>query len=100
PPARLDGRCDRGEVVVGQYHRGRLAGDVGPGTSHRDANVRTAQRRGVVDSVSGHGDDLAGGAQRVGDAQLGFWGASREDHFKSGAEQVVELIFGQRVQLG
>ena len=100
PPAGFDRRGNGGEVVVGEDHRGGLAGDIGPRTPHRHADVRAAQRGRVVDSVAGHGDDLAGRAQGVGDAQLGFGGASREDHLPAGAEQVVELVFGHRVQLG
>ena len=49
----------RGEVVVGQDHVGGLAGDVGAGLAHRDADVGGLERRRVVDAVAGHRDDLA-----------------------------------------
>ena len=67
---RLDGDHDRREVVVRQHHRRRLARDIGSGEPHRDADVGAPQRRRVVDAVTRHRDDLALGAQRVGDAQL------------------------------
>ena len=39
---------------------GRLAGHVGAAAAHGDADVGGLERRGVVDAVAGHGDDLAG----------------------------------------
>ena len=42
PPASRDSRDDRGEVVIGEHHRGGLAGHVGPGASHGHANVGAA----------------------------------------------------------
>ena len=68
--ALLDGGDDGGEVVVEQHEVGGLAGDVGAGAAHRDADVGRVQGRAVVDAVAGHGDDVAPGLQRVGDAQL------------------------------
>ena len=68
-----------------------------PERAHRDADVRAAQRGGVVDPVTGHRDDLAGRAQGIGDAQLGFGGTAGEDYFRAGAEQVVELLLRHRV---
>ena len=38
---------------------GGLAGDVGAGEAHGDADVGLLQRRRVVDAVAGDGDDLA-----------------------------------------
>ena len=40
---------------------GGLARDVGAACAHRDADVGGTQRRGVVDAVAGHADDLAVG---------------------------------------
>ena len=77
--AGRDGGDDRGEVVVGEHHRRRLAGDVGPGAAHRDADVRAAQGGGVVDAVAGHRDHEALGAQRLGDPQLRLGRAAGED---------------------
>ena len=99
PAARLDGGGDGGEVVVGEDHGGRLAGDVGARAAHGDADVGAAQRGRVVDPVAGHGHDLALGPQRVGDAQLCFGRAAGEDDLGSGAEQLVEVVLGHRVQL-
>ena len=58
-PAFLDGGDDRGEVVVGEHHVGRLLRDVGAGDAHRDADVGGLQRRRVVDAVAGHRHDRA-----------------------------------------
>ena len=45
--ALLDGGDDGGEVVVEQHQVGGLAGDVGAGAAHRDADVapRAARAR-------------------------------------------------------
>ena len=69
-PALLDGRDDRGEVVVEQHEVGGLPGDVGAADAHGHADVGLAQRRPVVDAVAGHRDDVTAGAQRLGDPQL------------------------------
>jgi hypothetical protein len=66
-PPGLDRGDDRGEVVVGEHHRRRLAGDVCACEPHRDADVGAAERRRVVDAVSRHRDDVALCAQGVGD---------------------------------
>ena len=68
--ALLHGCHDRGEVVVGEHHVGRLAGDVGAGDAHRDPDVGGLHRRGVVDAVAGHGDHVAESLQRPHDPQL------------------------------
>ena len=68
--ALLHRRDDRGEVVVGQRHRRRLLGHVGAGDAHGDADVGLLERRGVVDPVAGHRDDVAVLLQGGDDAQL------------------------------
>ena len=60
----------RGEVVVEQHEVRRLAGDVGAGPAHRDADVGLVQGGTVVDAVAGHRHDVSPGAQGPGDAQL------------------------------
>ena len=57
PPA-LDRGDDGGEVVVGEDHLRGVLGDLGPGDPHGDADVGPRQRRCVVDTVAGHGDDV------------------------------------------
>ena len=99
-PSGLDRRGYGGEVVVGEDHGGRLAGHVGARAAHRHADVGPAQRGRVVDAVAGHGDDLALGAQRVGDPELGLRRAAREHHLGSRAEQLVEFLLGHHVELG
>ena len=61
---------DRGEVVVGEDHVRRLAGDVGAGDAHRDADVRRLERGSVVDAVARHRDDPPVRVERVDDPQL------------------------------
>ena len=70
--ALLDRPHDRGEVVVEEHEVGRLAGHVGAGPAHRDADVGLVQRRAVVDTVPGHGHHVTASAQRGGDPQLVF----------------------------
>ncbi len=94
PAPLLDGSHDAREVVVGEDHRGALAGHVGAGAAHRDADVRAPERRGVVDAVTGHGDDVALGPQGVGDPQLGLGRGAREDQLLAGAQDAVELGLG------
>ena len=48
----------RREVVVREHHGRRLAGHFRADQAHRDADVGAPQRRGVVDAVAGHRDDL------------------------------------------
>lgn len=98
--AGLDGRDDGGEVVVGEHHRGGFPGDVGAGAAHGDPDVGPSQRGCVVDTVAGHGDDLALGAQRVGDAELGFRCAAGEDHFAFGRQELIQFRFGEPVEFG
>ena len=69
-PPLLDGRDDRGEVVVEQHEVGRLAGDVRAAPSHRDADVGRLEGRAVVDAVAGHRHDVAARAQGPGDPEL------------------------------
>ena len=51
------------EVVVEQHQVGGLAGHVAAAGAHGDADVGLPQRRGVVDPVAGHRDDVAAVAQ-------------------------------------
>ena len=69
-PSETDGRDDGREIIVQQYERRGLTGHVRSATAHGDADVRRLQRRGVVDPVAGHGDDLPVCLQRGHDAQL------------------------------
>ncbi len=70
PPPFTDGGDDGGEVVVGEHHVGRLLGHLGAGDAHRDADVGVRKRRGVVDTVAGHGDDVAVRLPGLDDVEL------------------------------
>jgi len=54
---------DRGddgcEGVIQEHHDRCFAGHVGPGDAHGHADVGLLERGGIVDAVSGRGDDLA-----------------------------------------
>ena len=89
----------RREVVVGEDHRRRLAGDVGAGAAHGDADVGAPQRRRVVDAVAGHRHDVTLGVQRVGDPQLGLRRLRAKISSSSLAQEPVELGLGHRVEL-
>ena len=69
-PAAANRGDHGGEVIVGQYHVRRTLGDVGAGLTHRAPDVRRFERRGVVDAVAGHGDDLALALPRLDDAKF------------------------------
>ena len=69
-PAVADGGDDGGEVVVLEHHVGGVLGDVGTGDPHRHADVGLFQCGGVVDSVAGHGHDVALALQHLDDADL------------------------------
>jgi hypothetical protein len=81
PTSFLDGVFDRAEVVRGEDDVGDLAGDVGAGASHGDADIGLPQRRGVVDAVAGDSNDLAVGLQGSHEAQR----AQKE--FQTGIEE-------------
>src|SRR5690606_23714682 len=57
--AFFDCADNRGEVVVSQNHIGRAFADVRSGDAHGDTDVSEFQGRCVIDSVTGHGDDVA-----------------------------------------
>lgn len=76
--ARLNRSDDRREVVVRQDHRCSLTGHVRARDPHRDSDVCSTQRRRVIDSVSGHCDDVTQLAERFGDSQLRLGGRASE----------------------
>ena len=52
---------DRGEVVVGQNHVGRLLRDVSAGDVHRHAHFDLFERGCVVDTIADHRDHIPAG---------------------------------------
>ena len=68
--ALFDRGGDGGEVVVEEHEVGDLAADVAASLAHGDADVRPFQGGGVVDAVSGHGDDLAVGLEGVDEGEF------------------------------
>ncbi len=69
-PPLLDRGDDGREVIVLEDHVRGFLGDVGAGDAHGHADVRLAQRRGIVDAVAGHGTDRTLLPPGIDDAQL------------------------------
>ena len=68
--ALLNGVDDVGEIVLDEHHVGGFARHVAAAPPHRDADVRLADGRRVVDAVAGGGDHMALGLERAHDAEL------------------------------
>ena len=66
------------------------ARDVGAFAAHRDADVRRAQGRAVVDAVAGHRDDMAVGLQRLDDVEL-VDGAHAREHMRLRRQRLEHL---------
>ncbi len=96
PPSTAvdDGR----EVVVGEDHVGRFLGHLGTGDAHRDTDVGPLQGGGVVDAVTGHGDDVALLLQVLDQAHLVLRRDAR-DHADA-VDLLVELGIAQGRELG
>ena len=69
-PSLLHGADDGGKVIVGDYHRSVLFGDLGALDAHGDADIGLLERRGVVHSVARHGDDVPLALKRLDDSQF------------------------------
>ena len=94
----LDRVDDAGEVVVQQHHVGRLLGHVGAGQSHRDSDVRTLQRRRVVDPVAGDRHNVSLAFERIDDPAFLIGTDASEDDFRR-VQRQTQLDVGQRAQL-
>ena len=68
PDCRDDGR----EIVVQQYHRRGFPRDVRAPAAHGDPDIRTLECRRIVDSVAGHGNELAARLQCLDQRDLLF----------------------------
>ena len=73
------GRRDRREVVVGQYHGGRLLGDLGALDPHGDADVGLLESGRVVHPVARHRDDLLVRLDGLHQTELVLGARARED---------------------
>ena len=56
------------KIIVHQNHIGRFFCDVCPRDAHRDADISRLHGRSIIDSISGHGDDLTTSLQRFHNA--------------------------------
>src|SRR5262249_5607149 len=68
--AKPNSLYNRPEIVAEQDDGRCLAGYIGAAPPHGDPNVRRLQRRGIVDAIAGHGDDLALRFQTVHDPKF------------------------------
>ena len=91
---------DGGEIVVGQYHLGRLLGDLRAGDPHGDADVRCLQRRSVVDAVASHRNYLAVRLQRIDDTQLVQGRHAGKDRGRSYRSRETSILQGVQVSPG
>ncbi len=94
----LDGGLERGEVVVGQHHVGRLFGDVGAGDPHGHSDIRLLQGRSVIHPIPGHGDHVAARLKGFHQTQLLFRRDPGEDvRVLGGLDQLGIGVAGQRL---
>ena len=94
----LDGLDDRREVVVGQDHHGGLLRDLRAGDAHRDADVRSLQRRRVVHAVAGHRDDVALLLEDIDEVDLVLGRDARDD--TDAVDLAGDLLVAHRGELG
>ena len=69
-PTFLDGVDNRREIIVDKHHVGSVFRDVRSRDAHRDADVGHLDRCRVVNTVAGHGDNVAVRAQGRNNSQL------------------------------
>src|SRR5215813_14921659 len=99
--AKPNSLYNRPEIVVEQDDGGCLAGYIGAAPPHGDPNVRRLQRRGIVDAIAGHGDDLALRFQTVHDPKFllrhdpGEHIAAPEPVSERSIAELLHLIAGQ-----
>ena len=102
----LNSLHDGGEVVVGEDHVGGLRGDLSAGNAHGDSDLGLLESRGVVDSVSGHRNDLVHFSEELDELSLvGGLGSREHESGRSLSHesellalilQSVELLSGER----
>ncbi len=97
-PSFLDRDTDRREAVVLENDVGRLLREVRPPPAHGNADVRLAERRGVVDPVAEHRDDLSATLERGDDAQLRL--RTRPAEGAGGGHDLVEFRVGEPLDIG
>mmetsp|Transcript_18870 Transcript_18870/g.38698 ORF Transcript_18870/g.38698 Transcript_18870/m.38698 type:complete len:959 (+) Transcript_18870:1132-4008(+) len=89
----LDSGDDGGEVVVKKDHVGGVLGDLGSHDAHGNANVGLLEGGGVVNTVSGDGDDVALALAVLDDDELLLGGSTGEDNLGVG-ENGIPLLLG------
>ena len=85
---------DGGEVIVEEDHVRRLLGDVRSHDAHRDADVGLLERGSVVDTVAGHGNDLAAALVVLDDDELLLRRSAREDDLVVVKDVIPPLVRG------
>ena len=61
---------DGGEVVIHENHVSRFLGNILTGDTHGDTDVTLLERRGVVDAITGDGDNFAASLAVFDDQEL------------------------------
>ena len=92
----LDGRLDRGEVVIGKNHVGGELSDISTGT-HGDTDVTLLERRSVVHTVTSHGNNLTSGLQKIDKLALVSRLSTGEE--RSGAGSLELISFTKSIEL-
>lgn len=94
----FNGVQDGCKVVVSQDNVGSLLGHIGTGLTHGNTDVGGLERGAVVDTVSGHGDELAAAVESADHPDLGVGRTPGHDQGEVG--QGVDLVVGELVELG
>ena len=97
--AEFDRGDDGCEGVIQEHHDRCFAGYVGPGDAHGHADVSLLERGGIVDAVSGCGDDLAEVLESSDDALFVLEPDPGEHHLRMEGELVGELGDAHRLEL-
>lgn len=85
------------EIIVNQYHIGRLLAHICSILAHCNANVCLLEGHTIVDSVSGHAHNVARTLQGLDNLQLVSWRDAIEDaHI---VRHLVQLMLVQLIDL-
>ena len=94
--ALFDGAHDGGEIVIGDDDACGALGNFGSGQSHGDADIGPCESWGIIDAVTGHGDDVALGLEGLDDAEFLGWMDASEDG--DAIELGSEFLFGHGLE--
>lgn len=96
--ALFDRAKDSRKVIIRQNHVGSLLGNISAQPTHRNANVSLFQSRRIINTVTGHGNNIPARLQRPHNLHLMVWASAGEDRrggdclSKLGGAHVVKFI--------